>query len=343
MKALVLEEYNRLVYTDVPDPLIGENEVLIEVKACGICGSDVHGMDGSTGRRIPPLIMGHEASGLIVAKGSQVKGWSEGDRVTFDSTVYPLNDWYTLQGRYNLSDNREVLGVSPGTYRRHGAFAQFVAVPQHILYKLPDQVTFEQAAMVEPVAVALHAFSLAGLKIGESCLVIGAGMIGLCMVQCASAAGAQPVVAYDLNEGRLVLASRLGADQVLQPEKQPADAITKQLTSNRGFDVVFEAVGISPTVNTAIQLARKGGRVILTGNLSPAIEFPLQSVVTREIRVQGSCAIRGEYEAALKMIASGKIKVDPLISAVAPLSEGASWFQRLYNKEPGLNKVILVP
>ncbi len=343
MKALVLEEYNRLVYTDVPDPKIGENDVLIEVKACGICGSDVHGMDGSTGRRIPPLIMGHEASGVIVVTGSQVKGWSEGDRVTFDSTVYPLNDWYTLQGRYNLSDNREVLGVSPGTYRRHGAFAQYVAVPGHILYKLPDQVTFEQAAMIEPVSVALHAFSLSDLKIGESCLVMGAGMIGLCMVQCAYAAGAHPVVAYDLNEERLALASRLGANQVIQPEKQPADAITMQLTSNRGFDVVFEAVGISPTVNTAIQLARKGGRVILTGNLSPAIEFPLQSVVTREIKVQGSCAIRGEYEAALKMIASGKIKVDPLISAVAPLSEGASWFERLYQKEPGLNKVILVP
>ena len=343
MKALVLKEYNRLEYTDVPDPVIGENDVLIEVKACGICGSDVHGMDGSTGRRIPPLIMGHEASGVIMSKGRQVQGWSAGDRVTFDSTVYPLNDWYTLQGRYNLSDNREVLGVSPGNYRRHGAFAQYVSVPQHILYKLPEQVTFEQAAMVEPVAVALHAFSLADLKIGESCLVMGAGMIGLCMVQCASAAGAMPIVACDLNEERLALALKLGADQVIHPEKQSADAIAMKLTSGRGFDVVFEAVGISFTVNDSIRLVRKGGRVILTGNLSPAIEFPLQSVVTREIRVLGSCAIRGEYEAALKMIASGKTKVDPLISAVAPLSEGASWFQRLYQKEPGLNKVILVP
>ena len=343
MKALVLEEYNRLEYTDVPDPVIGENDVLIEVKACGICGSDVHGMDGSTGRRIPPLVMGHEASGVIVAKGGKVTGWSEGDRVTFDSTVYPLNDWYTLQGRYNLSDNREVLGVSPGSYRRHGAFAQYVAIPQHILYKLPDQVTFEQAAMVEPVAVALHAFSLADLKIGESCLVMGAGMIGLCMVQCTATAGAQPVVACDLNEERLALALRLGADQVINPDNQQADEIAMQVTSVRGFDVVLEAVGISSTVNASIRLVRKGGRVILTGNLSPAIEFPLQSVVTREIRVQGSCAIRGEYEAALKMIASGKIRVDPLISAVAPLSEGASWFQRLYQKEPGLNKVILIP
>jgi len=120
MKALVLEEYNKLVFKEVPDPLISSDEVLVRVKACGICGSDIHGMDGSTGRRIPPLIMGHEASGIIVDTGEEVQGWKSGDRVTFDSTVYPLNDWYTLNGRYNLSDNREVLGVSPGSYTRTG-------------------------------------------------------------------------------------------------------------------------------------------------------------------------------------------------------------------------------
>ena len=154
MKALVLEEYNKFVYKDVPDPEISDDDVLIAVKACGICGSDVHGMDGSTGRRIPPLIMGHEASGIVLKTGSHVSEWKIGDRVTFDSTVYPLNDWYTLEGLYNLSDNREVLGVSPGNYMRNGAFAEYVAVPQHILYHIPENVSFEQAAMVEPVAVA---------------------------------------------------------------------------------------------------------------------------------------------------------------------------------------------
>ena len=145
MKALVLEKYNHLVYKDVPDPLIKSDDVLIRVKACGICGSDVHGLDGSTGRRIPPMIMGHEASGVIIETGKNVTGWKSGDRVTFDSTVYPLNDWFTLEGLYNLSDNREVLGVSPGTYKRDGAFAEFIAVPQHILYKIPGNVSFEQA------------------------------------------------------------------------------------------------------------------------------------------------------------------------------------------------------
>ncbi len=123
MKALVLEEYNKLVYKNVPVPEIKSNEVLVKVSACGICGSDVHGLDGSTGRRIPPMIMGHEASGIISMTGKDVKKWKPGERVTFDSTVYPLDDWFTLGGMYNLSDNREVIGVSPGEYKMDGAFA----------------------------------------------------------------------------------------------------------------------------------------------------------------------------------------------------------------------------
>ena len=183
MKALVLEEYNKLVYKEVKDPEIADNEVLVQVKACGICGSDVHGFDGSTGRRIPPMIMGHEASGVIAGTGKAVKGWKTGDRVTFDSTVYPLDDWFTLEGMYNLSDNREVLGVSPGTYKRDGAFAEYIAIPQHILYKIPDNVTFEQAAMVEAVAVALHSINIAGIKTGDNCVVVGAGMIGIFIIK----------------------------------------------------------------------------------------------------------------------------------------------------------------
>lgn len=343
MKALVLTEYNTLDYKDMPDPILSDDEVLVQIKACGICGSDVHGMDGSTGRRIPPLIMGHEASGVIVEIGKNVKGWNSGDRVTFDSTVYPLNDWFTLQGRYNLSDNREVLGVSPGTFRRHGAFAEFMTIPQHILYRLPENVSFEQAAMVEPVAVALHALSLADIKTGESCIVVGTGMIGLFIVQTVAISGATEIIAIDVNTDKLEIAKTMGATHIINSDKENAGDIISRLTNGRGADCAFEAVGISQTVHNSIEWVRKGARVILVGNLSKNIDFPLQSVVTREITVRGSCAIRGEYEAALKLIGSGKVKVDSLISAVAPLSEGADWFKRLYRKEPGLNKVILVP
>ena len=157
MKALVLKEYKRFGFEEVPNPELGPQEVLVAVKACGICGSDVHGMDGSTGRRRPPIIMGHEASGVIAGTGKSVSGWSPGDRVTFDSTIYCGECDYCREGMINLCNRRRVLGVSCEDYRQHGAFAEFVAVPPRILYRLPEGLSFEHAAMVEPFAIALHA------------------------------------------------------------------------------------------------------------------------------------------------------------------------------------------
>jgi L-iditol 2-dehydrogenase len=343
MKALVLREYMKLVYEDVPRPEVAPDEVLVKVDACGICGSDVHGLDGSTGRRQPPLIMGHEAAGTVAEAGPAVRGWAVGDRVTFDSTIYRLDDWYTRRGLYNLSDGREVLGVSPGDYRRHGAFAEYVAVPQRVLYRVPAGVSFEQAAMTEPVAVAAHAVSLTPVAVGDAAVVVGAGMIGLCLVQVLRAAGCARVFAVDLEAEKLEMARRLGADVVLDPRKADVAGEVARATEGRGADVAFEAVGIAPTVRTAVDAVRRGGTVTLVGNLSPTVEVPLQAVVTRQLRLQGSCAIAGEYPAALSMIERGVVNVDAMRSAVAPLAEGAAWFDRLYRKERGLMKVVLKP
>jgi L-iditol 2-dehydrogenase len=343
MKALVLEAYNKLVYKDFPDPEVADDEVLVRVKAVGICGSDVHGMDGSTGRRIPPIVMGHEAAGVITALGGKVKGWRTGDRVTFDSTIYQMDDWYTRRGMYNLSDNRMVLGVSPGEYRRHGAFAEFVNVPQHILYKIPEGVSFTQASMVEPVAVAAHAVELTPVAWNDTAVVIGCGMIGLFVVQVLRTRGCGRIIAVDLDDEKLSLARELGADRGLNPGIDDIPDAVKRLTEGRGADVAFEVVGISDAVNTAIGSVRKGATVTLVGNLSPVAEIPLQAIVTRQIRLQGSCAICGEYPAVLDMMARNEVKVEAILSAEAPLSEGAQWFQRLHQKEPGLIKVVLIP
>jgi len=343
MKALVLEKYNQFEFKEVEMPEMEPDEVLVKVKAVGICGSDVHGMDGSTGRRQPPLIMGHEASGEITAVGSAVRSWEPGDRVTFDSTIYRLDDWYTRQGSYNLSDNRVVLGVSCDDYRRHGAFAEYVAVPQHILYRLPENVSFTQAAMVEPVAVALHALSLGKPNVNDSAVVVGAGMIGLFVIQLLKVAGCRQIIAIDLDEDKLALSAKLGATHCFNSQQPDLNRQILELTNARGADQAYEAVGITETVKLAIDNVRKGGTVTLLGNLSPQIEFPLQSVVTRQIKIQGSCAICGEYPAVLDLIAAGKVDVEALVSAEAPLSEGADWFTRLYKKEKGLVKVILKP
>jgi 2-desacetyl-2-hydroxyethyl bacteriochlorophyllide A dehydrogenase len=344
MKALVLESYNNLVYKDMPEPEFKPNEVLVRVKACGICGSDIHGFDGSSGRRNPPLIMGHEASGVIVEAGSAVKNYKVGDRVTFDSTVYDLDDWYTLKGKYNLSDSRMVLGVSPKEYKRHGAFAEYVVVPEHILYHLPDSVTFEQAAMVESVAVAAHAIDLTPINLRDTALVVGTGMIGLFLVQLLKLSNAGTIIAIDIDDQKLALAKKFGADHTFNSatDTNIHESILA-LTHNRGADVAFEAVGVSATIKMAIENVRKAATVTLVGNISPKVEIPLQAVVTREVRLQGSCAIAGEYGIVLELIEKGLVDVDSLLSATAPLQDGADWFRRLYAKEPGLNKVILQP
>src|ERR1700722_12796280 len=154
MKALLLARYNQLVVEDLPPPVPGPGELLIRVAACGICGSDVHGYDGSSGRRIPPIVMGHEAAGTVEAAGADTSGFRAGDRVTFDSTVYCGVCEFCRTGDVNLCNNRQVLGVSCGEYRRSGAFAEFVTVPAHIVYHLPPGLSFEEAAMLEAVSVA---------------------------------------------------------------------------------------------------------------------------------------------------------------------------------------------
>jgi len=300
-------------------------------------------MDGSSGRRIPPIVMGHEAAGTITALGKDVREWKTGDRVTFDSTIYKLDDWYTRKGMYNLSDDRMVLGVSPGEYRRHGAFAEYVNVPEHILYRVPDGVSFTQAAMVEPVAVAAHAVGLTPVVWNDTAVVVGCGMIGLFVIQVLRARGCGKIISIDLEDEKLQLAKKLGADVGLHPGRDDIRKEVKALTDDRGADVAFEVVGISDAVKTAIDSVRRGATVTLVGNLSPFAEIPLQAVVTQEIRLQGSCAICGEYPAVLDMIARKEVNVDAILSAEAPLSEGAEWFQRLYNKEPGLIKVVLKP
>src|SRR6185369_15447974 len=179
MKALVLKEYKKFSFEEAPKPEVRPDEVLVRVKACGICGSDVHGMDGSTGRRRPPIIMGHEASGVIADTGKSVSGWKAGDRVTFDSTIYCGECEYCREGLINLCDRRRVLGVSCEDYRQHGAFAEYVAIPPRILYRVPEGLPYEHAAMVEPFAIALHAIRRSPPALNDTVVVVGAGMIGL--------------------------------------------------------------------------------------------------------------------------------------------------------------------
>ena len=287
--------------------------------------------------------MGHEAAGIVVEVGVSVVGFREGDRVTFDSTVSCGRCAYCRAGTINLCENRQVLGVSCNEFRRQGAFAQFVTVPQNIVYKIPDSLSFEHAAMIEAVSIAVHATNRTPRHIGGSVAVVGAGMIGLLCIQTLRLAGFAKVIAIDLEDSKLKIATQLGATHTVNARSEDAVAVVMAITNGRGVDASMEVVGAKAPVQTCFQIVRRGGSVTLVGNLTPSVDLPLQTVVTRELSIYGSCASNGEIPQCIELLASGAIQVAPLITATATLDETAQWFDRLYAGEKGAMKVIVKP
>ncbi len=343
MKALLLSEVKKLEVVDLPEPSYGPEDLLVSVRACGICGSDVHGFDGSSGRRIPPLVMGHEAAGVVTAVGSEVSRFQVGDRVTFDSTVSCGRCHFCRAGSINLCENRQVLGVSCNEFRRQGAFAQRVTVPQNIAYKIPDNLRFEHAAMIEAVSIAVHATNRTPHSLGGSVVVVGSGMIGLLCIQTLRLAGFAKVIAVDLEDEKLALAKELGATHTINARSDDPVSRVLDWTNGRGADAAMEVVGANKPVQTCFQVVRRGGSVTLVGNLTPTVDLPLQTIVTRELSVFGSCASNGEIPQCIELLSSGAIRVEPLITAVATLEETPRWFDRLYAGEKGAMKVIVQP
>ncbi|MGI6738471.1 MAG: zinc-dependent alcohol dehydrogenase [Christensenellales bacterium] len=344
MKALVLESYNNFVYKDVPKPSPKPGEVLIKVKACAVCGSDVQGMDGSTGRRRPPIIMGHEAAGCIEELGKGVDGYKVGDRVTFDSTIYCNNCPMCNSGNVNLCDSRRVLGVSCEDYKLDGAFAEYVVVPAYVLYSLPDNVSYIQAAMIEPLAIAYHAATMVNITKGSSALVVGVGTIGMLLLQVVKAMGAENIIAVDIDDDKLKTALKLGANTAVNSKDSDAlEKIISATKNTKGVEFAFDATGIEQTVNLCLKSLALNGKQVLVGNIAQKISFPLQWVVTRQLSLFGSCASAGEYDRCIKLISDGSVDVEALISKTVPLSEGQEWISRVYNREPGLNKIVLIP
>ena len=347
MKALLLTAPSTLTLTDLETPEPDAGEVRVRIAACGICGSDVHGYTGSTGRRIPPLVMGHEAAGIIDAVGKNVSGELIGRRVALDSTVFCGECEFCCNGKENLCTHRQVLGVSCDTYRRQGCFAEYAIVPERCVYPLPEQMGFVAASLLEPLTIGLQAVRLGNASPAtRSAVVIGAGTIGLAIIVALKSYGVQRVAAVDLDASRLNEAREFGADAVFEADQITAKQLAEWGASSAdtdGADLVLEAVGAAASVETAIHAVTRGGTVVLVGNVSPVVELPLQTVVTRQIRLQGSCASAGCYPEAIELAASGAVDLSRFVSRVAPLEDGIDWFERLHNREPGVLKVVLQP
>jgi L-iditol 2-dehydrogenase len=343
LKALLYTKPYSFEYSDVPDPAVGDDDVLVRIKACGICGSDVHGFTGKTGRRLPPLIMGHEAAGIVEDTGKNVEGFAKGDRVCFDSTVYCNKCEACMNGRYNHCDKRQVLGVSVPSFKRHGTFAEYVAVPWWIVFRIPDELSFVNSALLEPASIGTHAANRAPITADDTVVVIGAGTIGLFILQGCRLRGAAKIIVADINKFRLDLARQLGADIVVNPLESDLRETVLAETKGKGADVTLDAVGYAKTFADAVSLAKLAGYVVAVGNLEKKAEFDLQQFIAQELTFTGSYASSGEFRDCIDLVASGKINVELLISEVLPLEEGPGAFDRLLKAEENLLKIVLEP
>ncbi len=343
MKALLHTEPFQFTYTDVPDPEVGPEDVLIRVQACGICGSDVHGYTGQTGRRMPPIIMGHEAAGVVEKVGSEVAAVRPGERVCFDSTVYCNECEACRQGRYNRCRKRQVLGVSVPGMKRHGAMAEYVVLPAWTVLKMPEALSFVEAALLEPVSIGVHAVNQGEVGPGHTVVIIGAGTIGLFILQAARLKGAEKIIVSDVNASRLTLAAELGASATVNPQQKDLAQFVLEQTEGQGAHISFEAVGFPATLRQALAVTRTGGCVVLVGNLTKHVEIDVQEVISKELTLRGSYASSGEYRECVDLVASGKVAVMPLVSEVLPLSSGGKAFDRLYAGREDLIKIVLNP
>ncbi len=338
MRALVYQGPWTMPLQEVPEPVAQDDELLIDVHSVGICGSDVHGFIGKTGRRKPPMIMGHELSGTVTQVGQRVSRFAPGDEVIV-SPIQACGECPNCRaGLTNICANRHVLGVDiPGGY------ADKLAVKESMVYPKPSNLTWRQAAMVEPTSVALHAAEITPIRLMQTVAIVGVGTIGLLTLLAVKLKGAGTVIVTDKSEHRLDIARKLGADLTIKVDEEDPIATVRAMTDGLGADATFEAVGYAATVQQALALTRTGGNVTWIGNSAQMIELNMQEIVTRELTVRGTYGFNIEFPRSIQAIAAGRIVVDSLIEQIEPLEAGSEIIHELAAGELDAVKVILEP
>jgi len=339
MKAAVWYGGKDIRIEDVPKPKIRNDEVLVKVKVAGICGSELHAYEGVSQRRTPPLVMGHEFAGEVAEIGKDVKNLKLGERIAVDPLKRCGVCTPCVRGQGNVCRNVKLFGLHTS-----GAFAEYVAVPALNCYVLPDHVTYEEGAMTEPLSVALRAVNNTDVKLGDTVVVIGAGIIGLSILQAAKAAGAGRLVATDVVDYRLDFAKSLGADITINSMTEDAVSRIMELTNGSGADVVFEAVGLEATVQQGLNMLAIGGKLTVVGMMSKTMTLNVLSIVPRELQVKGSYVYTSDdFRRGFNYIVNRKIDMKPLITNVLPLEKTREGFELMHEKKGKTLKIMLKP
>lgn len=338
MKALVFRGPGSMPLEDRPDPIPGPGEVVVAVRASGICGSDVHGFGGATGRRRIGVVMGHEATGDVLEVGPDVVSTRVGERVVLRSILPCGRCDRCRHGQPNVCLDRRGMGM-----HFDGAYAERILVHEDLLLPLPDTLSYEDGSLVEPLAVAMHAVNITPFQLLEFVVIIGAGPIGLLTLLAARQRGAGSIIVTDRDPHRLEIARQLGADQAIDVGRTDPVAAITEASGGRGADAVFEAVGIAATVAQSIAAARPGGQVTWIGNSALEVPLPMQQLVTRELTVRGAYGFVDEFPLAADALAAGSIDGRRLIERVAGLDEGEDLFRQLAAGTLSAVKVVLTP
>jgi len=340
MRALYYPSWDTLEMREVPAPTAQPGEVVVKVRAVGICGSELHAFLVHAKRRTPPLIMGHEFSGEVAAVGPGVEGVQVGQATGVNSGFFCGRCDECVAGFPQRCPHGQIFG----TTGRAGAFAEYCAVPATSLLPLPEGVSMVQASLAEPLANAIHGLSLTVRRFPETLLILGAGTIGLFALQIARAAGALRLLVADVEDSRLAVAEKLGADVVLHSRRDDVLAAVRGMTRGRGAEVVVDAVGAAATRRLAVSAARPGGEIVWLGLHDDASEVSGFEVVLGERKILGSFAVTPrELQVALGLFAAGRIALDPWVRTF-PLAEGARLFRELVSAPPrDYVKAVLVP
>jgi L-iditol 2-dehydrogenase len=331
MQEAVLVGERKFAIRRAPKPALNEDEVLIKVRYCGICGSDLH-----TYVQGLPARYGHEYSGDILEVGSGVKGWKAGDRVTAESVTSCGECYWCIRGEMGLCETfYERWGETAG------GFATYTKTKQQQLHKLPPGLSYQEAALTEPTAVALHAVRLSGMRTGDAVAVLGLGPIGQLVARLAKISGARAVYASETSKSRIKLAQG-EVDEVIDAKTIDPVSRILELTDGRGADIVFECAGATVPTQQSLALAIKGGTIVIVGVSMNVAEFLPANVALRELTIKGSMIFSpGEYALALNLIANKKIDVAPLITDVFPLKDINKAFERAASGEGG--KILIKP
>jgi L-iditol 2-dehydrogenase len=310
MQQAIMITPGKIEFQEISRPIPQPNEVLIKVKRIGVCGSDIHVYHGVHPYTSYPIVQGHEVSGVIAEVGQEIKGFALGDKVVFMPQVTCGECYPCRHGMYHICDSLKVMG-----FQTNGAAQEYFPILADMVLKLPESITIDQAAMIEPVSVAVHALSRYGSSDGLNVLVLGAGTIGNLVAQVANASGAKKVLITDVNEYKLQKAHQCGLDYVTNPQQEDISQAILNTFGPDKADLILECVGAQDTITQAVENARKGSTIIVVGVFGKKPIVDLGLVQDRELSLVGTLMYqKKDYERAIELVSKGKLCLDQMIT-----------------------------